>query len=139
MKTKMNQLTVILGLFTFCSVAAFADEVVIEANIGDKTSRFQLKPEHGNFVMSYQSNYLQKAKTNIGKKNYDYVVRVVNGVIASQQPGSDLKSLNCNRDRTLVQYTNDAGKIHSTKVCLFGNSPASHTIMNLINTMSAGI
>ena len=135
MKIKIKLLASVMLLFS--AVSAFADQVVIEAIVGDKISRFELKPEQGDFLMSYQSNYLQKAKTRIGKKNYDYVVRVVNGVIAKQV--MDSKLLNCNRDLTLVQYTNDAGKTHSTKVCLFGSSPSSIAVLDLINTMSAGL
>ena len=130
---------ILLLLLSVGAKYAFADEVYIEANIGDRTSQFRLKPEHGDFVMSYQANYLKVSKTLIGKKNYQYVVRVVNELISTASQSKVPNPLLCHRDQTLVQYTHDLGKVTSTKLCLLDHSAQSEVILNLINTMVDGI
>jgi hypothetical protein len=112
-----------------------AEELNIQASVGDRVSHFNLKVVKGEYLLTHQVNEVQKNQVKIGKKNFEVTKKKLNELLSMK---SDQQK-DCERDASFVEYKTDAGKPNRAELCYLADHPKSKALRELVNLLLAAV
>ncbi len=123
-------------LVLLISHGALADEIRIQASVGEKTSTYTVTLEKNERMLRYHSSSGDSSSSKIGNKNYEFVLHaskeVIRQAIEENKKGS---KLSCQRDLSTISVVGPKGYASSAQVCLFSNEPSVVALRKLLNVL----
>ena len=110
---------------------AFSAPVLIEVNLGDRTTRVKLQDEDQKYTMAIGSNDLREHKTDLRESNFLYIEKRLGDISKL-----DAKKVLCNRERVEVKKQEKGAWVPRFEVCLLENSDRAESMRSLLNTLS---
>lgn len=128
----MNKMILLFSVLV--PVYGLADEIKIQASMGDRVVSYHASQMKGEYVLTLQVSDARKKQVKLGKENFSTLKNKLNALLEMKAEKEE-----CSRDASSAEYKPDSGKAKSIEVCYLSNTPRGRAFRALVNLMSAAV